>query len=176
MKKALVFLLFGTIAAWSPATAKTPDGQTPAEETVCDGQAGAAFGLCNAYCEAMDCDSMDHRASDTACSRVKRNYERMTGRPLPCEVVCPCGAHLPLFAAIGEGTVPVERCVADDEIISVLTPGGEFVVVNGLVEQAFCSANLEPPFIELTGAEVVACRDFLRRAATAQGVFCEQPE
>lgn len=36
--------------------AQTPDGTTPAEETICDGLEGAAFGLCNAYCEAKDCD------------------------------------------------------------------------------------------------------------------------
>ena len=33
------------------------DGVTPAVETVCDGLADELFGLCNAYCEAKDCDS-----------------------------------------------------------------------------------------------------------------------
>ena len=32
------------------AAAQTPDGSPPAEETVCDGQTGAAYGLCTAYC------------------------------------------------------------------------------------------------------------------------------
>jgi hypothetical protein len=176
VKKAIAFLFSGILATWCPATARTPDGQTPAEETVCDGETGAAFGLCNAYCEAMDCDSPAHRASDTACSQVRRNFERKTGRPLPCEVVCPCGIHFPLFEAIGEGTVPVDRCIADDEIISVSTLDGAFAIVNGLVQPPFCSVNLEPPFIELTQGEVVACRDFLRRATEEQGVVCEHPE
>lgn len=169
VKKALAFLFSGILAAWCPATAKTPDGRTPAEETVCDGEVGAAFGLCNAYCEAMDCDSADHHASDAACSRVKSNFERKTGRPLPCEVVCPCGVHLPLFEELGEGTVPIDRCIADDEVISVSTPDGTFAIVNGLVAPPFCS-------VELTQGEVVACRDFLRRAAEDQGIVCEQPE
>lgn len=156
--------------------AKTPDGRTPAEETVCDGQAGAAFGLCNAYCEAMDCDSPDHRASDAACSSVRRQYERKTGRPIPCEIVCPCATYFPLFADLGEGVAQVEQCVANDEIISVVTPEGTFAVVDGLATPPFCSVNLEPPLLEITPLEVVACRDFLRRAAAAQGVACVFPE
>lgn len=67
MKRALAFLLCGCLAPWSAALAKTPDGRTPAEETVCDGEVGAAYGLCNAYCEAMDCDDPNHRASDQGC-------------------------------------------------------------------------------------------------------------
>jgi len=39
----------------------TPDGQTPSEETFCTdyykGVSGRLYGLCNSYCEAMDCDS-----------------------------------------------------------------------------------------------------------------------
>ena len=65
----LQFIAFGLLgaviffAAGNNVLAKTPDGVTPAEETVCDGLSGAAFGLCNAYCEAMDCDSDSTKAS-----------------------------------------------------------------------------------------------------------------
>ena len=38
-------------AAWGRGT---PDGMPPSQETVCDGLSGAAFGLCNAFCEAQD--------------------------------------------------------------------------------------------------------------------------
>ena len=44
--------------------------QIPTEESVCDGLSGAAFGLCNAYCEAMDCDSEAPNANETACLKV----------------------------------------------------------------------------------------------------------
>ncbi len=50
--------------------AKTPDGQTPSEEQICSGYEGRLFGLCNAYCEAMDCDSEEPHASDRACENV----------------------------------------------------------------------------------------------------------
>ena len=67
------------------AFAQTPDGETPAEETICDGQVGAAFGLCNAYCEAMDCDSVDAQASPIACEKVATKYMNITGAMPPCE-------------------------------------------------------------------------------------------
>jgi hypothetical protein len=68
------------------ALAQTPDA--------CDGETGAAYGLCNAYCEAMDCDSDNAQASETACGKVKAKFTNITGRTsLPCEappVICPC--------------------------------------------------------------------------------------
>lgn len=91
---ALLFVCIGTGAA----LAQTPDWMTPAEETICDGETGAAYGLCNAYCEAMDCHSENAQASDTACTKVKDKFTNITGRPLPCEscpppppgTTCPC--------------------------------------------------------------------------------------
>jgi hypothetical protein len=48
--------------------------------------APGAFGLCEAYCEALDCDGLDPRGSERACSRLARNFARQTnGLPLPCE-------------------------------------------------------------------------------------------
>lgn len=63
------------------ASAQTPDGQTPAIESVCDGLPGALFGLCNAYCEALDCDA--GFSNPTACDRVLGNYLKHSGGPVP---------------------------------------------------------------------------------------------
>ncbi|ETX06726.1 hypothetical protein [Candidatus Entotheonella palauensis] len=63
--------------------AKTPDGRTPAEETVCDELEGALYGLCVAYCEAMDCDHSDHMASDRACERVLTNFMKHSPEAFP---------------------------------------------------------------------------------------------
>ena len=73
------------------AIAKTSDGETPAIEDICDGEVGAAFGLCNAYCEAMDCDGDAPQASDRACDKVADKYLQVTGLfNLPCEdLTCP---------------------------------------------------------------------------------------
>jgi hypothetical protein len=49
------------------------------------GLTGAAFGLCTAYCEGLDCDGDAPPASGNACERLQRNFEKITGGlPLPC--------------------------------------------------------------------------------------------
>lgn len=68
------------------ASAQTPDGSTPSEEAVCDGLSGSLFGLCNAYCEALDCDT--GLSNPTACAKVLANYQqRSGGANPPCMVV-----------------------------------------------------------------------------------------
>ncbi len=69
----------------SPAAAQTPDGQTPAVEDVCTaaGLSGKAYGLCNAYCEAMDCDAAEPQASANACDRVYTKIVDATGGGFP---------------------------------------------------------------------------------------------
>lgn len=73
----------------SPAAiAQTPDGQTPADETVCEEAelGGALKGLCNAYCEAMDCDA-DPNANINACESVHGKFLKKSGGiELPCVV------------------------------------------------------------------------------------------
>jgi len=66
--------------------AKTPDGEPPAEESVCEGETGALYGLCVSYCEAMDCGHPDQHADDRACNRVLDNYRDKSGGEDP-----PCG-------------------------------------------------------------------------------------
>lgn len=85
------------------AAAQTADGQTPAEEDVCDGESGAAYGLCNAYCEAMDCHLDEPSASATACQKVGSRFEQITGRRPPCDLSCPCYTA----ADLQQGTIAV---------------------------------------------------------------------
>jgi hypothetical protein len=50
------------------------------------GLRGSAWGLCHAYCEALDCDGDAPRAPRRACERIARIFERRTGGDaLPCE-------------------------------------------------------------------------------------------
>jgi len=99
---ALLLICTGAGAALAQGT---PDWMTPSEETICDSESGAAYGLCNAYCEAMDCNSPNAQASATACSKVKDKFTNITGRAfLPCEscpapppgTPCPC-TEIPEF-------------------------------------------------------------------------------
>jgi hypothetical protein len=73
------------ICAPGNGSAKTPDGMPPSVETVCSGLPGAAFGLCNAYCEAQDCD-VHPRPS---CPVLRKNFQKLTGSAVfPCDRRC----------------------------------------------------------------------------------------
>jgi hypothetical protein len=61
--------------------------QTRVDEGVCDGLSGASWGLCNAYCEVMDCDSESAKASPRACSRVLARFAKHSDESIPCAPV-----------------------------------------------------------------------------------------
>lgn len=156
-----------------PALASTPDGQTPSQETVCDDQSGAAYGLCTAYCEAMDCDSPAPHASATACSRVGSKFLQFTGNPVPCDVSCPCTEELPLFAAFVAGTEEIDSCVSGNGMTNVGNDSGAFVSV---MANNTCIASNEGTVIALSVAEANVCRDLLRQASARASVVCMGPE
>ena len=95
--------LMVSIAGIAPVSAQTPDGQTPAEETVCDplkedGVAKGLYGLCVAYCEAHDAEIIsptgDPTELDTPNRKILENYRKKmkAGDPdMPCvQDLCPC--------------------------------------------------------------------------------------
>ena len=93
------FVVF--IMAMGAASAQTP------EEDVCGKYSDNAWGLCNAFCTAMDCDG-DPNASGQACGRVADNFMRATGGDsMPCIDTaapiatqagsCPCNFSLPFW-------------------------------------------------------------------------------
>lgn len=84
----ITFALFATITTMNgSAIASTPDGVTPANEGVCDalqGLTAGLYGLCVAYCEAQDLDSIDKRPPSL---RILANYQgkMQAGDPdMPC--------------------------------------------------------------------------------------------
>jgi hypothetical protein len=63
--------------------ARTYAGQPLPHESACADLSGAAFGLCNAFCNAQHCDVEQH----PSCKILRRNFERLTGSStFPCEV------------------------------------------------------------------------------------------
>lgn len=178
MRKSLWILVLGFVVIGAGSVlAKTPDGQTPAQETVCDMETGAAYGLCNAYCEAMDCTDPNQRASDQGCESVKENFEKKTGRPLPCTLTCPCPEVLQLFADIVSGAVVVTRCIADENTLFLRTTDGDV----GNVEAGpppNCNVNNDPlQTLFLTEEESLICRVTLRQLVESMGmVECTRPE
>jgi hypothetical protein len=89
-------LLTGLAGINGSAIASTPDGQTPANEGVCDplkadGITKGLYGLCVAYCEAQDLDTVDKEPPNT---KILGNYnkKKQAGDPdMPCvKTPCPC--------------------------------------------------------------------------------------
>ncbi len=79
--KVAIVLASTLLAVASVATAKTPDGDTPAIETICNQFSGALFGLCNAYCEAQD---LDEFPKDPVNDVLENNFEKKGGGALVC--------------------------------------------------------------------------------------------
>lgn len=90
---ALAMVLSGPVHGNS----QTLDGLTPAVETVCDGYTGDAFGVCNAYCEAQDCNLQPDKQS---CKVLLARFQKITSEKTPPCHVC------------GDGLVnnPAEEC------------------------------------------------------------------
>ena len=165
----------------SPAAQATPDGLPPSQETVCDGQTGAAHGLCTAYCEAMDCDSGAPQASQRACDRVKANFQQVTGLPLPCD--CPCVAQLPGFAEAASGQFGFFACAQSQ---GSEDPGGvlaetvdlvtfPFAVFNSAANEGFCGFFLGAGggVLEITPQQGMACTALINQSLAAAGLVCE---
>lgn len=103
----LVLLLASLPLLSNQAWSKTPDGKTPAEELTCVGLSGAAFGLCNAFCEAQDCNIMDPSDWGKSCHELLGNYQEETGVGGP---PCFCGGGCAL-----EFDACLDACADDDD-------------------------------------------------------------
>ena len=170
-----IFALLLICTGASAALAQTPDGETPAEETVCNGETGAAYGLCNAYCEAMDCESNNPSASETACSKVQTKFLQITGRDLPCEVpqvTCPCNdpAVNQIFADAVAGLRVILSC-------SILSSGGidlelESSSFAGVDPGNGRCSSFPGPTLPTTPEQSQYCIELLEQAANSQGVSC----
>lgn len=109
MRRILFLLTLCILAAFAgSAVAQTPDGETPANEGVCDELIGATpglYGLCVAFCEAQDHASvsdpiteeeLEILADSAPAGRILTNYNRKktaADPDMPCikvEEPCPC--------------------------------------------------------------------------------------
>ncbi|MDT8440942.1 MAG: hypothetical protein RQ723_04700, partial [Desulfuromonadales bacterium] len=106
----LTSLLIAFLVSAFPVAAATPDGLTPAEETVCDplmaeGVTKGLYGLCIAFCEAQDVaartspltpEDLDAIKITAPSGHILANYnkKKQVGDPeMPCILVqeaCPC--------------------------------------------------------------------------------------
>ncbi len=57
---------------------------------VCDGQIGAAYGLCTAYYDAVHCQQEPADGQSKACEKIARNFLEITGIDITTLDGCPC--------------------------------------------------------------------------------------
>ena len=167
---ALLLICAGTGAA----LAKTPDGVPPSLETVCDAETGAAYGLCTAYCEAMDCESADPHASATACGKVRSKFQNVTGRDVPCELTCPC-TSIPEFNAV---LASANSCFDADATLSASNGTGEAFSDSPELTSYSCGyiGSTTNTILPITAEEAAACIQLIRNAIASRGLTCQTPE
>jgi hypothetical protein len=192
MKANLTLACTLLLLASGAALAQTPDGLPPALETVCDAESGSAFGWCNAYCEAMDCELADDgdpltepTASATACGKVRTKFEQATGRGLPCEQAadsCPCTDNpeqFPTWVAFLAGESEPVLCLQDGQYCEYAgsspelctPPQGDMTLV-GVPGALLFASSLGVPVFELPPV----CGDGfigLLPLTPAQGAVCK---
>ena len=60
----------------------TSESRPRAHESRCRGLSGAAFGMCVAYCDGLECDEHPR----PACGALRKVFQKLTGNPgLPCD-------------------------------------------------------------------------------------------
>ena len=64
------------LMAAAPGAPALAQGMADDSACVTAGLLGEEFGLCNAYCEAMDCDGDNPQASAKACGKVKEKFDK----------------------------------------------------------------------------------------------------
>ncbi|MCK4706549.1 MAG: hypothetical protein KAT90_13810 [Gammaproteobacteria bacterium] len=100
------FILSVALASISgSANATTPDGQTPANEGVCNplqGGTSGLYGLCVAYCEAQDLNTLDKNPPSL---RILANYNK---KKQASDIDMPCVS-------------PQYSCFNQDELDSIIT-------------------------------------------------------
>jgi hypothetical protein len=173
MMKARLTLAVALLLVYTgTALASTPDWMTPSEETICDAETGAAYGLCNAYCEAMDCESEEPDASATACGKVRSKFTNITGRDVPCEeVVCPC-TSIPGFNDL---LTNANACVFVGQGVGSQQELYDAAFNYSIVDSVHCEftpnggARISIP---ITSEEVAACYQVVVDAQASLGLTC----
>ena len=112
-------LAAGSILFTGTLYAQTPDGETPANEGVCDGLQGGTpglYGLCVAYCEAQDFDTIEKQPSST---KILANYRKKmkAGDPdMPCiqvQTQCSCFTNAELANMTADGLGSCNRVISN---------------------------------------------------------------
>jgi len=164
-------ILTGLMVVSANSLASTPDGQTPANEGVCDvlkmdGITKGLYGLCVAYCEAQDLNDMNKEPPST---RILANYnkKKQSGDPdMPClepPPNCPCWTPAELEAIFADGVSGM--CNSTSNQTSFIDSNPVYQVAQGTVDGssgstcAFTDISIgESLFINISESDAVVCK------------------
>ena len=166
----------------------TPDGETPANEGVCDELMGGTpglYGLCVGFCEAQDCEATLNETTgdvtfDAGCkpssTRLLANYNKRAepgDPPMPCVNIvvdeCPCWTEAELDD-IGGGGQDVCRTTGPNNSSATILAGPDVIVLRNeavVVRNGNnCFYRSRNPVIirslEITVDEFILCRESIR--------------
>lgn len=161
--------------------ALTPDGETPANEGVCDGLKTNAtpglYGLCVAYCEAQDLDTFDKEPANT---KILANYnkKKQVGDPdMPClKVPCPCWTDAELASISADDMAAA--CTRATNKIQIIdnAPKTHFAEADTSIGRERCryiDLNVVPPSVRsfsITAPEAQSCFTAVSAACNALGL------
>ena len=156
-------LLTGLAAMSGNAIASTPDGETPANEGVCDvlqGGSPGLYGLCVAYCEAQDFDEIGDK--ETPNNKILANYRKKmrTGDlDMPCiRPVCPCWTD-DEFRSLTDNAVSSDSCTISDSValIRLRSPTQSAYAAPGVPICRFSDRAVTPPIsVRFSGEDAIS--------------------
>jgi hypothetical protein len=173
----LLFVSFSTFGL--TAMAETPNGQTPAEESVCDVlQSGTPglYGLCIAYCEAQDLnhyhfDDLENSKKYAPHRRILENYRKKMqpgDMDMPCLATpCPCWDEDELlnvnqsninFSASCSAVPPPQYAIQTTDPIPPLEGGFAAIPAIAPGNLGACGTrDINPGILIITAEEAQAC-------------------
>lgn len=175
-------LLVGWAAMSGSAMAQTADGETPANEGVCDvlkadGITNGLYGLCVAYCEAQDLDSIDKEPPST---KILANYNKrkQAGDPdMPCvKVPCPCWTEEDLASISGDGIAAACNSTATGSQIIDVAPRTHSAFADTAIGRERCryvDLNTAPTTVRsftITPLEAASCLADVQAACQSTGL------
>ncbi|MFA7387365.1 MAG: hypothetical protein WCZ87_06860 [Thiohalobacteraceae bacterium] len=175
----LATLATAMMLSLSPAaSASTPDGETPANEGVCDvlqGGTPGLYGLCVAYCEAQDLDMLE--TGTVPNSKILANYRKKmrAGDPdMPCvQAPCPCWTAAELAGISSSDPTPVcSETTVVSQIRVLTTEVTKVASVNSSRNICSFSDSTIPVTIRtfpVTEDELQICRSQVQNACAALG-------
>ncbi len=194
--KAIIQVVFVTILLALCSQSSFADEMTPSEETVCDFLQGdeytnGLFGLCDAYCEAKDCDEYPAGEEPRSCNRILANYDRQREEAdnpadpdMPClaepSASCPCWTP-EQFAARG-GSYEAEGCgvAPPEDFVGYLDPNSNMMIVFASTDDPGCvyinDAEGYGIGLPVEGEEIDACATdvaLLQSEFNEQGIDCD---